>query len=73
MVNEPSHWFWNGATKQSTDCVIVDIDGVLANADGNDDLKTQQDEDNLIEEVGAINDEGSLIKYNFNKAGKIKW
>ena len=32
MVNEPSHWFWNGATKQSTDCVIVDIDGELANA-----------------------------------------
>ena len=32
MVNEPSHWFWNGTPKQPTECVIVDIDGVLANA-----------------------------------------
>ena len=31
------------------------------------DNTADKDEDNLIEESGAINDEGSLIKYNFNK------
>ena len=31
------------------------------------DNTADKDEDNLIEEAGAINDEGSLIKYNFNK------